>query len=100
MEMPAMEETKKVGPWFGLTRGLPEADLEALTVEAIRTHRLLTDKAEQLFQALPDEYKNGEAAGGAQHLEYIRACMDMLAQVEVVDGLINILGHVPKVPVH
>lgn len=95
-----MEETKKVGPWFELTRGLPEADLETLTVEAIRTNRLLTDKAEQLFQALPDEYKTGAATGGVQHLEYIRACLDMHAQMDVLDRLINVLGHVPKVPVH
>jgi hypothetical protein len=100
MKMAAVEKTEKAGPWFELTRGLPEADLETLTVEAIRTHRLLIDKAEQLFQALPDDYKTGEATGGAQHLEYIRACMDMHAQMDVLDRLINVLGHVPKEPVH
>lgn len=84
-------------PVFGLTQGLPKADLEFLTVEAIRTHRRLVDTADRLFQALPDTYKSGKQAGGAQHLTYIQACMEMHAQMHAVNTLVTILGHVPKV---
>ncbi|GLS35273.1 hypothetical protein GCM10010869_08610 [Mesorhizobium tianshanense] len=62
------QEKFELRPVVGLTRGLPLADLEALTIEAVRTHRRLVEKADQLFQALPDDYKFGKAAGGAQHL--------------------------------
>ena len=34
-------------PVVGLTRGLPPADLESLTVDAIRTHRRLVGKADR-----------------------------------------------------
>lgn len=82
---------------IGLTRGLPLADLETLTATAIRTHRLLVEKAEQLFQALPEDYRVGKATGGAEHLGYIEACMDMHAQMTVVNTLVGILGYIPKV---
>lgn len=84
-------------PVIGLTRGLPLSDIEILTVTAIRTHRCLVDKADQLFQALPDDYKNGKAAGGRQHLSYIEATIEMHAQMSVVNTLVNILGYIPAV---
>lgn len=84
----------------GLTRGLPLADLEALTVGAIRTHRCLVEKADQLFQALPEDYKSGAAAGGAQHIAYIEACIEMHAQMSVVNTLVDIIGYIPKVSVN
>ncbi|CDN95458.1 MULTISPECIES: transcriptional repressor TraM [Rhizobium/Agrobacterium group] len=85
---------------IGLTRGLPLADLEGLTVGAIHTHRNLVEKADQLFQALPEDYKSGAAVGGAQHIAYIEACMDMHAQMSVVNTLVDILGYIPKVCVN
>jgi hypothetical protein len=83
---------------IGLTRRLPLADIDALTVGAIRTHRSLVEKADQLFQALPDDYKSGAVAGGAQHLAYIEACIEMHAQMSVVNTLVDIIGYIPKVP--
>lgn len=85
---------------YGLTQGLPKVDLESLTVDAIRTHRRLVDYADRLFQALPETYKSGKEAGGAQHLTYIQACMEMHAQMYVVNTLVAILGYIPKVSVN
>lgn len=94
------EETLELRPVAGLTRGLSIADLETLTIDAIRTHRRLLDKADQLFQDLPDDYKSGIAAGGAQHLFYLEACIEMHAQMTAVNTLIDILGYVPKASVN
>ncbi|UXN57815.1 transcriptional repressor TraM [Phyllobacterium zundukense] len=95
-----LEQRCEVRAVFGLTEGLSKADLESLTVEAIRTRRCLVEEADQLYQALPDDYRSGKTTGGAQHLEYIRARMDMHAQMYVVNTLITVLGHIPKVPVN
>ncbi|NLS21297.1 transcriptional regulator [Rhizobium sp. P40RR-XXII] len=89
-------EKIELRPLVGLTRGLPLADLEALTIEAIRAHRHLVAKADKLFQALPDDYKTGKAAGGAQHLDSIGASIEMHAQMSVVNTLVSILGYIPK----
>nr|WP_236773890.1 transcriptional repressor TraM [Agrobacterium tumefaciens] len=87
-------------PVIGLTRGLPAAEVELLAVNAIRLHRQLLDKADQLFQALPQEYRTGTAAGGAQHLEYIEAMIEMHAQMSALNMLVGILGYIPKVSVN
>ncbi len=84
-------------PVIGLTRGLPAGELELLTVNAIRLHRQLLEKADQLFQALPQDYKIGKAAGGAQHLEYIEAMIEMHAQMSALNTLVGLLGYIPKV---
>ncbi len=97
LEAAPVSDTCELRPVIGLTRGLPRADLETLTVSAIRLHRQLVEKADQLFQALPEEYKTAKAAGGAQHLAYIEAMIEMHAQMTAVSTLINILGHIPKV---
>ena len=78
----------------------PRISDESLTADAIRAHRRLVDDADQLFQSLPDAYKSGKATGGAQHLSYIQACMEMHAQMYVVNALITILGYIPKVAVN
>jgi hypothetical protein len=87
-------------PVVGLTRGLPPADLESLTVDAIRTHRRLVEKADELFQALPEGYKSGELTGGPQHLCFIEASIEMHAQMSAVSTLISVLGYIPKVTVN
>ncbi|NSY99635.1 transcriptional regulator [Agrobacterium tumefaciens] len=97
---PTLEHELEMRPVYGLTQGLPKADLESLTVDAIRTHRRLVDAADQLFQALPDAYKSSKATGGPQHLGYIQACMEMHAQMYVVNTLVTILGYIPKVSVN
>lgn len=84
-------------PVIGLTRGLPTGELELLAVNAIRLHRQLLERADQLFQALPQDYKTGKAAGGAQHLEYIEAMIDMHAQMSALNTLVELLGYIPKV---
>jgi hypothetical protein len=84
-------------PVIGLTRGLPGADIELLAVNAIRLHRQLLEKADQLFQALPQDYKCGTAVGGTQHLEYIEAMIEMHAQMGALNTLVGLLGYIPKV---
>lgn len=100
LENSAVAAASELGPVIGLTRGLPSADIEMLTVNAIRLHRQLLEKADQLFQVLPDDYKTGTATGGAQHLEYIGAMIEMHAQMSAVSSLVNVLGYIPKVLVN
>ncbi|ACM39616.1 MULTISPECIES: transcriptional repressor TraM [Rhizobium/Agrobacterium group] len=102
MELEDAAVTKKVElrPLIGLTHGLPPADLETITIDAIRTHRQLVEKADELFQALPETYKTGEEAGGPQHVRYIEASIEMHAQMSAVNTLISILGFIPKVVVN
>lgn len=89
-------DTCELRPVIGLTGGLATADVETLTVNAIRLHRQLLEKADQLFQALPDDLKTGNAAGGVQHLEYIEAMIEMHAQMSALNTLLGVLGYVPK----
>ncbi|MDH7809527.1 MULTISPECIES: transcriptional repressor TraM [unclassified Rhizobium] len=96
----AVSDTCELRPVIGLTRGLPNADLEILTANAIRLHRQLVEKADQFFQALPEEYQTGKSVGGDQHLEYIEAMIEMHAQMNAVSALVGILGYIPKVSVN
>ncbi len=96
----AVSDTCELRPVIGLTDGLAPADVETLTVNAIRQHRQLLDKADQLFQALPEDYRSGKAAGGVQHLEYIEAMIEMHAQMSALNTLLGILGYVPKIAVN
>ncbi|NKN39084.1 transcriptional regulator [Agrobacterium sp. a22-2] len=96
----AVSDTCELRPVIGLTRGLPSSDIETLAVNAIRLHRQLVEKADQLFQALPDDYKTGTATGGARHLEYIEAMIEMHAQMSAVNTLVGLLGYIPKVSVN
>ncbi|MBF2714064.1 transcriptional repressor TraM [Agrobacterium vitis] len=95
-ENSAVSDTFELRPVIGLTGGLATADVETLTVNAIRLHRQLLEKADQLFQALPDDYRTGKATGGVQHLEYIEAMIEMHAQMTAVNTLVGVLGHIPK----
>ncbi len=96
----AVSDTCGLRPVIGLTRGLPSSDIEALAVNAIRLHRQLVEKAGQLFQALPEDIKAGTITGGAQHLEYIEAMIEMHAQMGAVNTLVGLLGYIPKVSVN
>jgi hypothetical protein len=95
-----LKEKLELRPVFGLTQGLAAADLETLTVDAIRKHRLLVDKADELFRALPEDYQEGRATGGTVHLRYIEASIEMHAQMNALNTLITILGYIPKVVVN
>ncbi|MDH6298271.1 transcriptional repressor TraM (plasmid) [Agrobacterium salinitolerans] len=96
----ALSDTCELRPVIGLTRGLAVSDIETLTVNAIRLHRQLVEKADQFFQALPEEYQTGKFVGGEQHLEYIEAMIEMHAQMIAVDTLVRLLGFIPKVSVN
>ncbi|AUX79339.1 transcriptional repressor TraM [Sinorhizobium fredii] len=98
LETAVLQAKPEIRALYGLTKGLPQPQLELLTVEAIRTHRILVKKADQHFKALPEEDKIPEMVGSEQHLDYIRACIDMHAQMYATNTLINILGYIPKVP--
>ncbi|MGV2192133.1 transcriptional repressor TraM [Agrobacterium vitis] len=87
-------------PVVGLTRGLPPPTWKVSPSTAIRTHRRLVEKADELFQALPERYRSGELTGGPQHLRYIAASVEMHAQMSAVSTLISILGYIPKVTVN
>ncbi|MUZ65367.1 transcriptional repressor TraM [Agrobacterium vitis] len=93
-------DTCELRPVIGLTVGLAPTDVEALTANAIRLHRQLLEKADQLFQALPEDYRSGKAAGGVQHLEYIEAMIEMHAQMSALNTLLGVLGYVPKIAVN
>ncbi|MEZ0211613.1 MAG: transcriptional repressor TraM [Xanthobacteraceae bacterium] len=94
-------ETKiPLRPLVGLTRGLPQSDLEAITANAIRIHRQLVDRADELFHGLPDACKTGRAPGGEQHIRYIEAAIEMHSQMAVVATLIALLGYTPSVSVN
>ena len=90
-------DTCELRPVIGLTGGLATADVETLTVNAIRLHRQLLEKADQLFQALPDDHRTGKATGGVQHLEYIEAMIEMHAQMNAVNTLVGVLGYIPQI---
>ncbi|NLR97339.1 transcriptional regulator [Rhizobium sp. P38BS-XIX] len=95
-----VSDTSELRPVIGLTRGLNTADIEILTVNAIRLHRQLVEKADQLFQALPADHKTGQAIGGEQHLKYVEAMIAMHAQMKALNTLVRILGFIPNVSVN
>lgn len=96
----AAEAKFELRPLIGLTRGLPQSDLEAITVNAIRIHRQLVDRADELFHALPDTCKAGKTHGGEQHVRYIEAAIEMHSQMAAVATLIALLGYTPSVSVN
>ncbi|MGM4985926.1 MULTISPECIES: transcriptional repressor TraM [Rhizobium] len=95
-----VSDSSELRPVIGLTRGLDTADIETLTINAVRLHRLLVDKADQLFQALPADHKTGKAVGGEQHLEYVEAMIAMHAQMNALNTLVGVLGYIPNVSVN
>lgn len=100
LDAAALQENFEIRPLIGLTHGLSKAEIESLTIDAIRTHRRLVEEADLLFQALPEDYQTGKASGGDQYLTYIKSCIDMHAQMYVVNTLITVLGFIPKVTVN
>ncbi|MBO9101915.1 MULTISPECIES: transcriptional repressor TraM [unclassified Rhizobium] len=91
-----VSNTSELRPVIGLTRGLNKADVETLTVNAIRLHRKLVEKADQLFQALPPDHRTGKAVGGEQHLEYVDAMIAMHMQMNALNMLLGILDYIPN----
>lgn len=83
-------------PLVGLLAGLPEPVVEYLTIQAMKTHRNLLQKAEALFEALPTEERLGAAAGSNEHLAYLQATIELHAQMSALTTLLKILGRPPK----
>lgn len=85
-------------PVVGLTENLPKADIEFITIEAIKTHRRLRDQAEVKFeQWKSSEPVAQEARVGAPRIAYILATIDLHAQQAVLSTLLDVLGYIPKV---
>ena len=55
------------------------------------------NEAEKRYEMLPEDHKVGKAVGGAQHLSYIEACIEMHAQMSALNTLLSIIGYIPKV---
>ncbi|MHB0952778.1 MAG: transcriptional repressor TraM [Allorhizobium sp.] len=89
-------EAVDLKPLVGLLRGLPSPLVEHLTIEAIREHRELLERAEKLFNDLPSELKSGRQAGGEAHVAYLDATIRMHAQMSALTTLLHILGYTPK----
>jgi hypothetical protein len=90
-------KTVDLRPIVGLLHELPEALVERLTVQAIRDHRELVERAENLFQALPEEIRSGKAACGDEQFDYLQATIAMHAQMSALTTLLDILGYTPRV---
>ncbi len=84
-------------PLVGLLAHVPEATIEQLTIEAIKTHRTLADKAESLFEDLPEDMKSGKRSGGPAHVAYLEATIAMHAQMSALSTLLTVLGRTPKI---
>ena len=89
-------EAVDLKPLAGLLHGLPSSLVEQLTIEAIREHRILLERAENLYNGLPAEVKAGKEVGSEAHVAYLEATIRMHAQMSALTTLLHILGHTPK----
>ncbi|KQV83436.1 transcriptional repressor TraM [Rhizobium sp. Root1220] len=84
-------------PIVGLLSNEPEQVIEGLTVDAIKKHRTLVDRAERLFRiAHPDGLLVDKHPSDA-HVAYLEATIEMHAQMCALTTLVNILGRTPEV---
>jgi len=87
-------------PVVGLAEKLPRADLEQITIDAIRKHRRLRDRAEALHAeglAPPSVGQRTDVVGSAK-LAYVQAMIEVHGQQAVLSTLLDVLGYTPKVP--
>ena len=89
-------EAVDLKPLVGLLQELPSPLVERLTVEAIREHRGLLERAENLYSELSAEVKTGKEVGSEAHIAYLEATIRMHAQMSALTTLLHILGHTPK----
>jgi hypothetical protein len=82
-------------PIVGLLSKEPEHVIEILTVDAIKKHRTLVDRAERLFQIAHTDDRGGEPSEA--HVAYLEATIEMHAQMSALTTLLNILGRTPEV---
>lgn len=90
-------EAVDLKPLIGLLNGVPQPILDRLTREAIRDHRALLERAENLFNALPADIKAGKETGGDAHVAYLDATIKMHAQMSALTTMLDILGYTPEV---
>lgn len=89
-------EAVDLKPLVGLLYGLPSPLIERLTIDAIREHRELLERAENLFHELPADVKAGKGVVGDAHVAYLEATIRMHAQMSALTTLLHILGYTPK----
>lgn len=83
-------------PIVGLLSNESDQVIEILTIDAIKKHRTLVDRAERLFQIAQGGDRDGKEPGEA-HVAYLEATIEMHAQMSALTTLLNILGRTPKV---
>lgn len=83
-------------PLVGLLAEIPEPVIEHLTIEAIRVHRRLVEKAEALFNALPDNLPKSAALDNEAYIAYLQATIEMHAQMSALTTLLKLLGRTPQ----
>ena len=66
-------ESVDLKPLVGLLDGLPSPLVERLTIDAIREHRDLLERAENLFNELPADVKAGREVVSDAHIGYLEA---------------------------
>ncbi|MCM2443004.1 transcriptional regulator [Agrobacterium vitis] len=89
-------EAVDLKPLIGLLNGLPSPLVERLTIDAIREHRDLLERAENLFNELPADVKAGKELVSDTHIAYLEATIRMHAQMSALTTLLHILGYTPK----
>lgn len=84
-------------PVVGLLSKEPEQVIEILTIDAIKTHRTLVDRAERLFEIAQANERGGNEEPNESHVAYLKATIEMHAQMSALTTLLNILGRTPDV---
>jgi len=84
-------------PIVGLLSKEPEHVIEILTVDAIKKHRTLVDRAERLFQIAHTDDRGDDKEPSEAHVAYLEATIEMHAQMSALTTLLNILGRTPEV---
>lgn len=84
-------------PIVGLLSKEPEHVIEILTVDAIKKHRTLVDRAERLFQIAHTNDRGGDKEPSEAHVAYLEATIEMHAQMSALTTLLTILGRTPEV---
>lgn len=84
-------------PIVGLLSKESEEVIEILTVDAIKKHRTLVERAEKLFQVAHPGGKVVDKEPSEAHVAYLEATIDMHAQMSALTTLLNILGRTPVV---
>lgn len=81
-------------PILELTRDLPRAMVEEITINAIFEHRRLLETAEELHDALAQDVIEQTAV----RRRYTEAMIALHVQTSALSSLLNILGYMPKMP--